>query len=147
MEAGMKANRRALPSNEHSERVILGELLLNNSAWEEAKTLTEDAFSLHSHQRVFACIRSRLSIARPIDLILLTDAMKRQGELDRIGGPAYLCHLTEDNIRNLAVGEHLALLKEKTALRRIIGACHEASERAWEEYPSGEIVAKLKEAL
>lgn len=138
---------RPLPSNEHSERVILGELLLNNPAWDVAKTLTEEDFSLHSHQRVFCCIRSRLSIARPIDLILLIDAMKRQGELDRIGGPASLCHLTEDNIRNLAVGEHLELLKEKAALRRIIGACYEATVLAYDEHPYVEIVAKLKETL
>ena len=86
--------QRPLPANQSSERVVLAELLLNNKAWEQGKTLTEDDFSLTSHQRIFACIRSRLSVGRPIDVILLIDAMRRQKELDAMGA-AYISDLTD----------------------------------------------------
>jgi replicative DNA helicase len=138
---------RRLPANIDSERVVLGELMLNNAAWEKAQVLTDDDFSLASNQRIFACIRSRLAIKRPIDLILLIDAMKRQNELDVIGGPAYLCSLTEDNMRNLAIMEHIELLKEKAALRHILTVCHDATLLAYKEESSEEIINKIKDEL
>ena len=135
--------QRPLPANQASERVVLAELLLNNKAWEQGKTLTEDDFSLTSHQRIFACIRSRLSIGRPIDVILLIDAMRRQKELDAMGA-AYISDLTDGLNRAFAGMEsHVALLQEKAALRRIIGACHDASVRAYAEDSSAQIAESL----
>ena len=132
-----------LPMNEHSERVVLGNLLFDNAHWEQAKELTADDFSLHSHQRIFACIRSRLSIGQPIDVILLIDAMRRQKELDAMGA-AYISDLTDGLSRAFAGMEsHVALLQEKAALRRIIGACHDASVRAYAEDSSAQIAESL----
>ena len=135
--------QRPLPANQSSEKVVLAELLLNNKAWERGKALTEDDFSLTSHQRIFACIRSRLSIGRPIDVILLIDAMRRQKELDAMGA-AYISDLTGGLNRAFAGMEsHVALLQEKAALRRIIGACHDASVRAYAEEDSAQITETL----
>ena len=132
-----------LPMNEHSERVVLGNLLFDNTLWEQAKVLEMEDFSLHTHQRVFACIRSRLSIGRPIDHILLIDAMRRANECtDR--DAAYISDLGNDLLnRVFSMESHVELLREKAALRRIIGACHDASVRAYAEEPSAEITESL----
>jgi replicative DNA helicase len=143
----LKAIPKPLPAHEDSERAVLGWLLLENSAWEEASCLTETDFCLHSHQRIFAYIRSRLSIKRPIDTILLTDALRRSGELDSIGGPGYVCHLTELLPRHMYLDAHVVLLKEKANLRRIIGACHDASVRAYAQEDSSAIMERLRTQL
>jgi len=134
-----------VPANLDSERLVLGYLLLDNSAWSE--NMTVDCFSLSSHKRIFACIRSRLSIGRPIDLILLTDAMRRHKELDAVGGVGYLASLTEGMPRSMSLEAHIQLLKEKSALRVIIVACQTATERAYEQRDSAEIIKELKEQL
>ena len=132
-----------LPMNEHSERVVLGNLLFDNAHWEQAKMLEVEDFSLHTHQRIFACIRSRLSIGRPIDHLLLIDAMRRAKECtDR--DAAYISDLGNDLLnRVFSMESHVELLREKAALRRIIGACHDASVRAYAEEPSAEITEAL----
>ena len=132
-----------LPMNEHSERVVLGNLLFDNAHWEQAKMLEVEDFSLHTHQRIFACIRSRLSIGRPIDHILLIDAMRRAKECtDR--DAAYISDLGNDLLnRVFSMESHVELLREKAALRRIIGACHDASVRAYAEEDSAQIAESL----
>jgi len=129
--------------NEHSERVVLGNLLFDNAHWEQAKVLETGDFSLHTHQRIFACIRSRLSVGRPIDHILLIDAMRRAKECtDR--DAAYISDLGNDLLnRVFSMESHVELLREKAALRRIIGACHDASVRAYAEEDSAQIAESL----
>ena len=134
-----------LPMNEYSERVVLGNLLFDNAHWEQAKVLEVEDFSLHKHQRIFACIRSRLSIGRPIDHILLIDAMRRAKECTD-GDAAYISDLANDTlnrVRLFSMEEHVILLKEKAALRRIIGACYDASVRAYAEDSSAQIAESL----
>lgn len=144
----MKQPPPRLPMNEDSERAVLGYLLLDNEAWPKAESLIEGDFALHSHQRIFACIRSRLAIGKPIDLILLIDAMRRQKELDTVGGPGYISDLTAGVPRGSALLEsHVDLLREKAALRRIIGACHDASVRAYAEDSSAQITETLTSQL
>ena len=131
--------------NEHSERVVLGNLLFDNAHWEQAKVLEVEDFWLHRHQRIFACIKSRLSIGRPIDHILLIDAMRRQKELN-VMDAAYISDLANDTLNRVllfSMEQHAILLKEKAALRRIIGACHDASVRAYAEEDSAQIAESL----
>lgn len=142
-----KPKDRPVPFNEHSERLILGELLLNNESWERAKVLTDADFFLPGHKRIFACIKSRLERGRRIDLTLLADALKRQGELDSIGGWGYLCHLTEQTCKNVPLSEHLSLLREKTRLRALIGMAHAALTEAYSESDALETANRLSEGL
>ena len=140
----MPKSERPLPANQHSERVVLGELLLNNAAWSQAKALTEDDFSLSSHRRIFACIRSRLSRGRPIDTILLIDAMRKAKELDSMG-VAYICDLTTDTTEY--IGEHVILLREKARLRWLLETAHNLSEWAYSEEDSGAMMVMLTGCL
>ena len=133
-----------MPSNQHSEKVVLGELLLNNACWERVKVLTVDDFSLTSHQRIFACIAAHLTRKRAIDPILLVDAMKRQKEdVDA----SYISDLTTDTCRGTTLGEHLRLLREKTRLRMLMEMAHNASQMAQDEAESGGTAKSLSEAL
>jgi replicative DNA helicase len=69
--------------------------------------------------------------------------MRRQKELDAMGA-AYISDLTDGLNRAFAGMEsHVALLQEKAALRRIIGACHDASVRAYAEDSSAQIAESL----
>ena len=137
----------AVPHSNNSERCILATLLQQNQAWEKAKVLTEDDFYLDSHQRIFACIRSRLSIGRPIDLVLAMDAMKRQKELDKVGGLHYLASLDDLLPRNFDIGAHVAVLQEKAQLRRLMAIFYNALLDTENEAPAAQVMASVKEKL
>jgi len=137
---------RELPANVESEKAVIGELLLNNSAWESAKVLTDKDFSLSSHRRIFACIRAYLERKRPIDGIILADALKRQVEFESVGGYLYVSDLTSWHCKCSLTG-HIGILQEKARLRSIIAACQEAQGRAYAEENASEIAETLRKAL
>lgn len=138
-----------LPSNVHMERTVLGALLVENKVWDDGiSTLTVDDFLLDSHQRIFKQIGGMLRSKRGVDIQLLDDALQRSGELFTVGGPAYICYLTE-GIPCMREGkfyfhQYIDQLKEYGKLRRIIGACHDAIEAAKKmETKSEEIVKAM----
>ena len=85
-----------LPANVEAERSILGAILLDNSAYNQAaEHLQQEDFSLDSHRRIYGHIRNLGETNRPIDFVTLTEELSRNKELEAIGGVAYLTSLTD----------------------------------------------------
>jgi replicative DNA helicase len=129
---------KGLPSSLDAERSVLGAILLDNSAYNQAGALlTSDDFFLESHRRIFLRIMEMADHSRPVDLVTLTEALARNNELEAIGGVSYISSLT-DGLPRLSNIEHYAkIVKDKAMLRRLIHAssaittrCLEASEEA-----------------
>lgn len=131
----------AVPYSDRSERAVLGTLLRQNEAWKDAKCLVENDFYISSHQRIFACIRSRLAIGRPIDFILAMNAMERQKELDTVGGPEYLAGLTDLIPRNFNISAHVAEIREKAKLRALLAIFDEGIIAIYAEQSLAEVVS------
>jgi replicative DNA helicase len=136
-----------VPYSDRSERAVLGTLLRQNESWKDAECLTEADFYITSHQRIFACVRSRLAIGRPIDFILAWNALERQKELDSIGGLEYLCEIGEMIPRNFNIASHVQELKEKAALRALLVIFDEAMKQVYAEVPADEVVATVQERI
>ena len=63
-----------LPANVEAERSILGAILLDNMAYNEAaENLRPDDFSLDSHRRIYSRMMDLMESSRPIDIITLVD--------------------------------------------------------------------------
>lgn len=78
-----------------AESAILGSVLLGNDLWPQAGVLAESAFGLDAHRMIFRAMRDLVDSGRPIDEVLLAEELNRRGELERIGGAAYLTSLTD----------------------------------------------------
>jgi replicative DNA helicase len=134
----------SLPHNAHSERVILGALVMYEAhQWEDAKALREYDFYLDTHKRIFAAIWGELIANRPVDIVLLCDLLERKKELDMVGGPGYIASLTEGIPRNLDLMGHIKMVREKARLRRLLEIFHAATTQAYDQVPSAEIVATV----
>lgn len=131
----------AVPYSERSERAVLGTLLSQNEAWKDAEYLVESDFYISSHQRIFACIRSRLAVGRPIDFILAMNAMERQKELDTVGGPEYLAGLTDLIPRNFDISAHIAEIREKAKLRALLTIFDGGMKAIYAEQSLAEVVS------
>ena len=114
---------RPLPQNLEAERSVLGAILLDNHALNTAieKLKPEDFFS-DQHRRIFNYMIQLGEAQQPIDLVTLSDQLRRKGELEAAGGAAYLSQLV-DGVPRVSNLEHYArIIKEKSLLRSLIYA-------------------------
>jgi replicative DNA helicase len=115
------AFERGLPASIDAERSILGAILLENTAYNEAsERITHEDFALDSHQRIFARMGELINSGRPVDIVTLTDELGRRKEVDSVGGVAYLFSLTEGLPRRLSIEEYVRIVKDRSLLRQLI---------------------------
>jgi replicative DNA helicase len=112
---------KPLPQNPEAERSVLGSILINNhSFYRVLGTIDTEDFFKDAHRTIFAAMRLLAEDSREIDLLTLKEALAKKGELERVGGAAYISSLV-DGIPDIANVERYAkIVKEKSMLRRLI---------------------------
>jgi len=127
------AIERPLPSSLDAERGILGAVLLDNQSLHAALEMlrTEDFFSDH-HRRIFDGMIELSEAHKAIDLLTLTDELRRKGALEAAGGAAYLASLVDGVPRIANVAHYARIVKEKSLLRHLVQTAHSIEQRALE---------------
>ncbi|MCZ6753550.1 MAG: replicative DNA helicase [Acidobacteria bacterium] len=139
---------RSLPSNVDAERSVLGAILLDNSAYNQAAAvLTSEDFSLDSHRRLFLRISDLSEHSRPIDLVTLSEELMRHNEIEAVGGASYISSLT-DGLPRLSNIEHYAkIVKDKSLLRRLIHVSSSITARCLEGSEEAEEILDASESM
>ena len=127
------AIERPLPSSLEAERGILGAVLLDNQSLPAAleTVRSEDFFSDH-HRRIFDRMTELGEAGKAIDLLTLTEELRRTGELEAAGGAAYLASLVDGVPRISNVTHYARIVKEKSLLRHLVQTAHSIEQRALE---------------
>lgn len=109
-----------LPSNVDAERSILGAILLSNGNLFSAAAgvLQPDDFFLDSHRRIF--LRMGQLDVEHIDLVTLCEMLMQNGEVEAVGGSAYLSSLTDGMPRHENIDHYIEIVKEKKRLRDLV---------------------------
>src|SRR6186997_3397338 len=124
---------RALPHNLEAERSVLGAILINNHAFNQAaEVIDAQDFFRDAHRRIFEKMVALTDKSNPVDLVTLKDELVRSGELDEVGGPAYISALTDGVPRSANVEHYAKIVKEKSTLRRLIQSATEVLSRAYD---------------
>src|SRR5699024_1432123 len=77
------------------EEAILGALMIEKDALTDvADILKPDSFYKESHQRIYSAIITLFADSEPIDMLTVTSKLRSTGELEMIGGAAYIMELT-----------------------------------------------------
>jgi replicative DNA helicase len=109
---------RVPPHSIESEESVIGSILLSSdSANEVMDKLDADDFYHPAHQAIFRAITSLYNANRPIDAITVTEELRRGGDLERVGGVAYVSRLL-DIVPSAANIEYYAGIVEEHAQRR-----------------------------
>lgn len=139
---------KGLPSNLEAERSVLGAILLDNSAYNQAGALlTPDDFFLDSHRRLFRRIMELADRSCPADLVTLCEELMKHNELEAVGGASYLSSLT-DGLPRLSNIEHYAkIVKDKALLRRLIQISNSIATRCFEGSEEAEEILDSAEGL
>lgn len=123
--------QRVLPHSLEAEQSVLGGLMLENDRWDEiAPILTADSFFSPPHQRIFAVMQTLLGRNMPIDLITVSEELERVGQLDTVGGFAYLAELSKNTpsaANIVAYAEYVSTGKQK---RQLLALGHDLAGQA-----------------
>ena len=140
---------KTLPHNLEAERSILGAVLLDDKALLTVfETVKSQDFYLEGHRRVFEKMVQLMNLSQPIDLITLKEELQRAGELESVGGAAYLAGLTDGLPRARNIEHYARIVKEKSTLRRLIQISSEPMSRSYrDEAPTEEILQSAEKAI
>ncbi len=122
------------PHDGDAEARVLGALLIDRDAIIRlADFLDADDFYLAKHQRVYESVRSLFERHEPIDQLTVRVELQRRGELERVGGPAYLRELQESMAMTVDVERDGQVVAGRALLRRLIAAAQDIASLAYDE--------------
>jgi len=130
----MSLTDRVPPNNIEAEEALLGSLLIDPEAiYDVAAFLRPAAFYREQNKWIFEAILDLNERREPVDLITLTDELRRRGRLDELGGEATIISLintvpTSVNARNYGQIVEAAALR-----RRMIAAASTIANLAYEQ--------------
>ncbi|MDV9799700.1 replicative DNA helicase [Clostridioides difficile] len=122
----MEDMTRIPPHSVESEQSILGSILLDKDAIiTVTETIKPDDFYKEAHKIIYECMITLSNKGEPIDLITLTEELRKQGHLNDIGGISYITSLSTIVPTTLNVKYYADIVKEKSVLRKLIKASNE----------------------
>jgi replicative DNA helicase len=126
-------NPRLPPQNLEAEQSVLGAILIENSAMNKAmEILTEEDFYKTAHRKIFRAMLELSERGEAIDQITLTEHLRARGELESVGGAAYLAELVQVVPTAANIRYHSKIVRDKALLRGLITTATELITRSYD---------------
>ncbi len=135
------------PQNLDAEKSLLGAVLIDEETLADiSEHVTPKDFYDKRHATIFGGMTRLYERHKPVDLLTLSEELKKKDELEIIGGSAYLTELT-NYVPTAAHAEAYAeLVAQKAIRRRLIKASGEISELGFDEETSTQELLEKAEA-
>lgn len=112
---------RIPPNSIEAEQSVLGGLMLDNQAWDKiGDKITEEDFYRHNHRQIFRTLADLANRNKPFDVVTLAERLESFGELDAVGGHAYLGTLVSETPSSANIGAYADIVRERSVLRQLI---------------------------
>ncbi len=122
------------PQNIDAEQSLLGCLMLDkNAIIKVSDFVSADDFYKNIHKEIYSAMAELFSKLEPIDIISISARLKERGQLDGIGGSAYLTTLINSVPTATHVTNYAKIVREKKVLRDLISASEEIGLNAFDE--------------
>ncbi len=132
---------RMPPQNMEAELAVLGSMLIDEQAVFRAfEFIGEDSFYSENHRVIFSAIKDLVTNNKAVDIVTLTEELKKGDRLDKVGGQAYITELTSIVPTAANITHYAKIVKEKSILRALIA---NSTEIIHESYSSQSDVDKL----
>lgn len=127
------ANIKLPPQSQEAEQSVLGALMLSDDAWDQAaETVSEADFYRKEHRLIFKAIKQLVDESKPRDALTVAETLKRMGELEAAGGPAYLGEVVKNTASAANVKAYAEIVRERSILRQLISVSYEISDAAYQ---------------
>ena len=129
------------PHSNEAEESVLGSILIDKDA---VIAVTEFLRSEHFYNEingmVYKAMLALFEERSPIDIVTLTEKLKKQKNLDRVGGSSYLADLANRVPTAANVEEYGKIIKDNYIKRELISASSRISEKAFDESNEADII-------
>ena len=126
---------RVPPRNLEAEQSVLGGVMFDNSSLPRAleSLKTGEEFYKPAHKIIYAVFLELFEKNEPIDLMTVSERLRKKKQLDEVGGLDYIGHLMELFPTAANVGVHARIVREKAVLRRLITTAGELANLGFED--------------
>ena len=112
---------KIIPHSVEAEQAVLGSMFLTKYALQKAvESLNENLFYLDSHSKIFTAISDLQESNKPIDIMTVSEELKKRNWLNSIGGIEYLTEVATSVPTAANIDEYIKIVEEKAILRRLI---------------------------
>lgn len=126
------AGLKVPPHSIEAEQSVLGGLMIANDAWDNvADQLNPNDFYRGAHKQIFKQMIALVESENPIDVITLSEALNNTGELEQVGGLAYLAELTKTTPSAANIRAYATVVRERSSLRALIAAANNIVESGY----------------
>lgn len=124
-------NHRLPPQNIEAERVALSAILSGSpQAHDVYTTIQADDFYREAHRGIYQAAVALQARSQPVDIVSVCNYLKDSGKLDEVGGPAYVCGITEEI--PIHASHHATVVRDKARLRRLITEAQSVVEMCYD---------------
>lgn len=135
------------PHSAEAEQTVLASCLIDHVAVEKViNLLTTEDFYFEANKEIFDSVKQVHIQNIPVDVLTVTEELKKRGKIDYIGGFEYLAKLTENIITSKNVEAYCNIIKEKSTLRKLISVSNEIIEKGYKESDDVQKIIELAES-
>ncbi len=116
------------------EQAVLGALMLDKDAITNVvNALLPDMFYKEQHQEIYRAAQMLFQANQPIDLLTVSDWLRKEKKLETAGGLSYLASLTNNVASSANIEYHARIVRERYVLRQLISICGDISKKAYDD--------------
>ena len=124
---------RVPPQNIEAEQAVLGAMLIDKEAIAKAtEVLSADDFYREAHRIIFSAMLELYNKNEAVDMVTVTEILKRDNKLEDIGGIAYITSLANVVLTAANVKYHAEIVAEKSVLRQLVRVSTEIAAMGYE---------------
>ena len=121
------------PHSIEAEQSVLGGLMLDNERWDDvAERVVSDDFYTRQHRHIFTEMHRLQEMGKPIDLITLAESLEQQGQLEIVGGFAYLAELSKNTPSAANISAYADIVRERAVVREMISVANEIANAGFD---------------
>ncbi len=116
------------------EEAVLGALMLDKDALPIVlENLNPESFYTEANQLIYRAMRQLFERSHPVDLLTVTEELKKSGDLETVGGPTYLVNLTNRVASSANIEYHSRIVSQKHIQRELIRVSTQIIKDAFED--------------
>jgi len=140
-------NRHLPPQSIEAEMSVLGAVFVDNRTIDEAQeVLSCEDFYRQTHRIIFQKMVELADKSTPIDLVTLTDELKKSDNLEEVGGGAYLCTLVDYVPTSANIKYYCRIVKERSTLRKLLLGAQEVQQMIYDDKPVVDIISHMEKS-
>ena len=125
---------RIPPQARELEEAVLGALMIEKDAYSQvSEILRPESFYDHVHQLIYSAITDLAVRQEPVDILTVTEQLRKRGELEEVGGPFYITQLSSKVASSAHIEYHARIIAQKYLARELISFTSGIQSKAFDD--------------